>query len=155
LHASVAESKQAVARFEREAKAVSRLHHVNCVSILDFGVYRKQPYIVMEYVEGHQLTELNPDNLTPQRAVTIMRQVLLGLSHAHTRGVIHRDLKLSNVMLVEMTGTDSLVKLLDFGLARLTVSAADAELSLTQDGFVAGTPTYMSPEQCQGKSVDH
>ena len=153
LHPSVVESKSMVARFEREAKAVSRLHHVNCVSILDFGVYRKQPYIVMEYVEGRQLTELDPDTLTPHKGVAIMRQILLGLAHAHGRGVIHRDLKLSNVMLVEMTGTDELVKLLDFGLARL-VGGDDPEKSLTRDGFVAGTPTYMSPEQCLGKTVD-
>ena len=153
LHPSVVESKSMVARFEREAKAVSRLHHVNCVSILDFGVYRKQPYIVMEYVEGRQLTELDPDQLTPQKGVAILRQILLGLAHAHGRGVIHRDLKLSNVMLVEMTGTEELVKLLDFGLARL-VGGDDPEKSLTRDGFVAGTPTYMSPEQCLGKTVD-
>src|SRR3954447_12169028 len=100
LHHSVAESKSAVARFEREAKAISRLHHMHCISILDFGVYRRQPYIVMEFVQGKQLTELSPDSVTPTRAVALMRQVLLGLQHAHARGVIHRDLKLSNVMLV-------------------------------------------------------
>src|SRR3954471_22386710 len=65
LHQSVSESKAAVARFEREAKAISRLHHVNCISILDFGVYRKQPYIVMEFVQGRQLTDLSPDSVTP------------------------------------------------------------------------------------------
>jgi tRNA A-37 threonylcarbamoyl transferase component Bud32 len=154
LHASQLDSKSTVARFEREAKAVSRLHHVNCVSILDFGVYRKQPYIVMEYVEGRQLTELDPDTLTPSKGVSIMRQMLMGLAHAHGRGVIHRDLKLSNVMLVEMTGTEELVKLLDFGLARLVGGGVDVEKSLTHEGFVAGTPTYMSPEQCLGKTVD-
>jgi hypothetical protein len=152
LHQSVAESKAAVARFEREAKAISRLHHVNCISILDFGVYRKQPYIVMEFVHGRQLTELDLPTLTPSRSVALVRQVLLGLQHAHSRGVIHRDLKLSNVMLVEMTGTENLVKLLDFGLAR--ISGVNEELSLTE-GMVAGTPSYMSPEQALGKKTDH
>ena len=152
LHQSVAESKAAVARFEREAKAISRLHHVNCISILDFGVYRKQPYIVMEFVQGRQLNELDLATLTPARSVALVRQVLLGLQHAHSRGVIHRDLKLSNVMLVEMTGTDNLVKLLDFGLAR--ISGVNEELSLTE-GMVAGTPSYMSPEQALGKKTDH
>ncbi len=151
LHQSVAESKAAVARFEREAKAISRLHHVHCISILDFGVYRRQPYIVMEFVQGRQLTELDPATLMPNRAVALLRQVLLGLQHAHSRGVIHRDLKLSNIMLVEMTGTENLVKLLDFGLAR--ISGVNEELSLT-DGMVAGTPSYMSPEQAEGKKTD-
>ncbi len=151
LHQSVAESKAAVARFEREAKAISRLHHVHCISILDFGVYRRQPYIVMEFVQGRQLNELDPESLTPKRAVTLLRQVLLGLQHAHSRGVIHRDLKLSNIMLVEMTGTENLIKLLDFGLAR--ISGVNEELSLTE-GMVAGTPSYMSPEQALGKKTD-
>jgi len=151
LHQSVAESKAAVARFEREAKAISRLHHMHCVSILDFGVWRKQPYIVMEFVQGRQLTEVDMAAVTPKRAVAFMRQILLGLAHAHSRGVIHRDLKLSNVMLVEMTGTEDLVKILDFGLAR--ISGVDEELSLT-DGMVAGTPSYMSPEQALGKKTD-
>ncbi|MGZ3442471.1 MAG: serine/threonine protein kinase, partial [Polyangia bacterium] len=151
LHQSVAESKAAVARFEREAKAISRLHHVHCISILDFGVYRRQPYIVMEFVQGRQLNELDLTVLTPTRAVALLRQVLLGLQHAHSRGVIHRDLKLSNIMLVEMTGTENLVKLLDFGLAR--ISGINEELSLTE-GMVAGTPSYMSPEQALGKKTD-
>jgi eukaryotic-like serine/threonine-protein kinase len=151
LHQSVAESKAAVARFEREAKAISRLHHMHCISILDFGVWRKQPYIVMEFVQGRQLTELDMAAVTPNRAVAMMRQILLGLQHAHARGVIHRDLKLSNVMLVEMTGTEDLVKILDFGLAR--VSGVNEEHSLT-DGMIAGTPSYMSPEQALGKKTD-
>jgi tRNA A-37 threonylcarbamoyl transferase component Bud32 len=151
LHQSVAESKAAVARFEREAKAISRLHHMHCVSILDFGVWRKQPYIVMEFVQGRQLTEVDMAAVTPKRAVAFLRQILLGLGHAHSRGVIHRDLKLSNVMLVEMTGTEDLVKILDFGLAR--ISGVDEELSLT-DGMVAGTPSYMSPEQARGGKTD-
>src|SRR5262249_11453222 len=109
LHEEVSESQAAVARFDREARAISRLHHVHCVSILDFGVYRRRPYIVMEFIQGRPLTELDPAWLTPTRAVMLVRQVLLGLAHAHARGVIHRDLKLNNVMLVEMTGTDHLV----------------------------------------------
>jgi len=151
LHQSVAESKAAVARFEREAKAISRLHHMHCISILDHGVYRRQPYIVMEFVPGKQLTELDMAAVTPSRAVAMMRQILLGLAHAHSRGVIHRDLKLSNVMLVEMTGTEDLVKILDFGLAR--ISGVNEELSLTK-GMIAGTPSYMSPEQALGKKTD-
>src|SRR5205823_10760230 len=105
---------------------------------------RRRPYIVMEFIQGRSLTELDPASITPPRAVMLTRQVLLGLAHAHARGVIHRDLKLNNVMLVEMTGTDHLIKILDFGLAR--VSGAD-DHSLTRTGLVAGTPSHMSPEQ--------
>jgi serine/threonine-protein kinase len=152
LHQSVSESKAAVARFEREAKAISRLHHMHCISILDFGVFRKQPYIVMEFVQGRQLTDLDLAAVPTNRAVMMVRQVLLGLAHAHSRGVIHRDLKLSNVLLVEMTGTEDLVKILDFGLAR--ISGVNEEMSLTE-GLIAGTPSYMSPEQALGKKTDH
>ncbi|HJZ88448.1 MAG TPA: serine/threonine-protein kinase [Polyangia bacterium] len=155
LHETVAESKEMVARFEREAKAISRLHHIHCVSILDFGVYRRRPYIVMEFIQGRSLTDLDPADVTPTKAVGLMRQVLMGLAHAHARGVIHRDLKMSNIMLVEMTGTEAMVKILDFGLARLSgEGGSPPERTLTAIGFVAGTPSYMSPEQAGGKKVD-
>ena len=119
-----------MARFEREARAISRLHHRHCVSILDFGVYRRtQPYIVMEYVDGRPLNEADMGTLTPARAVRIMRQILPGLPHAHSRGVVHRDLKPENVMLVETTGIEDFVKILDFGLARI-ISVDEPTLSL-------------------------
>ncbi len=148
-----ARSKESVARFDREARAISRVQHAHCVSILDFGVHKKRPYIVMEYVPGRRLNqELGKPTMTVPRAMKIMRQLLEGLRHAHAHGVVHRDLKPDNVMLAEVTGTDDFVKILDFGLARI-ISVDEPSISLPQ--VVAGTPSYMSPEQAQGKKADH
>ena len=147
------QSADAVARFEREAHALSRLQHRHCVSILDFGVFRRRPYIVMEYVAGRPLhKEMGKATMTPPRAVRIMRQILEACRHAHASGVVHRDLKPENVMLTETTGTDDFVKLLDFGLARII--SVD-EPTISHPMMVAGTPSYMSPEQARGEKADH
>jgi len=147
------QSADAVARFEREAHALSRLQHRHCVSILDFGVFRRRPYIVMEYVAGRPLhKEMGKATMTPPRAVRIMRQILEACRHAHASGVVHRDLKPENVMLTETTGTDDFVKLLDFGLARII--SVD-EPTISHPKMVAGTPSYMSPEQARGEKADH
>jgi serine/threonine-protein kinase len=146
-------SKPAVARFDREARAISRLQHRHCVSILDFGVWRKRPYIVMEYIAGRPLNkEMGKPSMTPERAVRIMHQILEALRHAHAMGVVHRDLKPENVMLTEATGESDYVKLLDFGLARI-ISVDEPSISVPK--MVAGTPSYMSPEQARGEKVDH
>ena len=146
-------SADAVARFEREARAISRLQHRHCVSILDFGVWRRRPYIVMEYVAGRPLNkEMGKATMTPARGVRIMRQILEACRHAHASGVVHRDLKPENVMLTESTGTDDFVKLLDFGLARII--SVD-EPTISHPKMVAGTPSYMSPEQARGEKADH
>jgi eukaryotic-like serine/threonine-protein kinase len=146
-------SKPAVARFDREARAISRLHHRHCVSILDFGVWKRLPYIVMEYVNGRPLNkEMGKPTMTSERAVSIMRQILEALRHAHAMGVVHRDLKPENVMLTEATGENDFVKLLDFGLARI-ISVDEPTISMPK--MVAGTPSYMSPEQARGEKVDH
>ena len=152
LHEGYARSQDFVNRFEREAKAISRLDHIHCVSILDFGVHAKRPYIVMEFITGRRLTmEVGKPQTTPTRAVQLIRQVLLGLRHAHANGVLHRDLKPDNIMLTEVTGTGDLVKILDFGFAHI-IDAADP--SLTDKHIVAGTPSYMSPEQSSGHKTD-
>jgi eukaryotic-like serine/threonine-protein kinase len=148
-----AQSKAALARFDREARAISRLQHAHCVSIIDFGVHEGLPYIVMEYVAGKPLSQLmGKKELTPQRAVRIMRQMLDALRHAHAHGVVHRDLKPDNVMLAEVTGTEDYVKILDFGLARI-ISVDEPSISIP--AMVAGTPSWMSPEQALGHKVDH
>ncbi|MDB4966051.1 MAG: sps1B [Myxococcales bacterium] len=147
------QSEEAVARFDREARAISRLQHRHCVSILDFGVWRRRPYIVMEYIQGRPLNkEMGKPGMTPVRAVHIMRQILEALRHAHASGVVHRDLKPENVMLTETTGTGDFVKLLDFGLARI-ISVDEPSISMPKT--VAGTPSYMSPEQARGEKADH
>jgi len=144
-----AASPSAVARFEREARAISRLSDPRIVSILDFGVHGRRPYIVMELLDGRRLTEeLARGPLAPARAAAIVGQILDGLRHAHGKGVIHRDLKPDNVMLAD----GDRVTILDFGLARI-VSVEEPSISLP--ATVAGTPSYMAPEQCAGRRVDH
>jgi serine/threonine-protein kinase len=146
-------SPDAVKRFEREARAISRVQHRHCVSILDFGVHARRPYIVMEYLSGRPLSrEMGRPTLTPRRAVQILLQMLKALEQMHSNNVVHRDLKPDNVMLIETTGTADFVKILDFGLARII--SLD-EPTLSQPEFVAGTPSYMSPEQCRGEKTDH
>src|SRR5262249_54854068 len=126
--------------------------HIHCVSILDFGVHGRRPYIVMELIDGRRLTlEIGRPLTTPARACALIRQVLLGLRHAHNSGVLHRDLKPANEMLTEVTGTGDLVKALDFGFAHIS-DAADPSLTDKQIG--AGTPSYMPPEQASGQKTD-
>jgi eukaryotic-like serine/threonine-protein kinase len=148
-----ASSKEALARFDREARAISLLQHAHCVSIGDFGVHAGRPFIVMEYVAGRSLGSLmGSKEMTPGRAVNIMRQILDALRHAHAHGVVHRDLKADNVMLAEVTGTADYVKILDFGLARIM---RNTEPDISLPSLVAGTPSWMSPEQASGHQVDH
>jgi serine/threonine-protein kinase len=141
-----------VSRFEGEARACSRLSHLNCVSVIDFGVAFGSPYLVMEYVHGTLLsTVIGRGRLAPERSIAMIRQVLAGLRHAHTRGVIHRDLKPGNIMLVEMTGAADFVKIMDFGTAQILTGEG---ASLKQLGTDVGTPWYMAPEQAAGQPTD-
>ncbi len=153
LQASLASEKKFVQRFELEAKALSRLGHPNCVSIIDFGV-ADAPYLVMDYVQGSSLKELlEREGLPPPRALHIFRQVLAALAHAHGHGIIHRDVKPGNIMLTEATGTGDHIRILDFGLAKIQNAALAVAMSLGK-AKVVGTPAYMSPEQARGKAVD-
>jgi serine/threonine protein kinase len=137
------------ARFEREAKILAALDHPNIVRVQDAGVQDEQGYLVMELVEGASLRALIRDGLDAGRALGIARQVCDALDYAHSRGVVHRDVKPENI-LVDREGR---VKLVDFGLAR-TVTAAD--LRLTRPLQVMGTPHYMAPEQYEGLGrADH
>lgn len=141
-----------VRRFEQEAQACSRLNHLNCVSVLDFGVAFGIPYLVMEYIGGVTLAAAVANGpLAPRRAIHITSQILSGLRHAHARKVVHRDLKPANVMLVEMTGTEDFAKIMDFGTAQIL----EAEGSKEAGGTDVGTPWYMAPEQAAGQPTDH
>jgi serine/threonine protein kinase len=141
-----------VRRFEQEAQACSRLNHLNCVSVLDFGVAFGIPYLVMEYVGGMTLAEaLSKRPMEPRRAIHITGQILAGLRHAHARSVVHRDLKPANVMLVEMTGTEDFAKIMDFGTAQILTD----EEKRQEGGTDVGTPWYMAPEQAAGQPTDH
>jgi serine/threonine-protein kinase len=156
LHPLFAPHSEFRLRFEREAQAASRTSHPACVAVLDFGTFEGRPYLVMEFVEGRLLSErLQEKALNPTEAVLIARQVLGALRHAHSLGIIHRDVKPGNIMLCEPTRTGAQVKLLDFGLAKnLDSHAGDPSNALTQVGAVFGTPGYLSPEQAAGVPVD-
>jgi serine/threonine-protein kinase len=136
------------ARFEREARAVAKLNHPNIVNVYDFGEAADLAYLVMEYLQGHELkTLLDPGRPLPtERWWRVMQGLLGALAHAHAHGVVHRDIKPSNVMLL----ADGGLKLMDFGVARLQ-DAGDE----TQVGTRIGTLAYMAPEQLQGLAVDH
>ena len=133
-------------RFLREAVIAGRLHHPNIVSIYDVGEYEEQPFIAMEYVDGETLAEVirRRAPLALSRKVELLTDLCEGLAYAHRAGLIHRDVKPSN-MVVNREGR---LKILDFGIARL------ADSSVTAAGSMVGTPSYMSPEQIEGQPVD-
>jgi len=152
LRSALAGLPDFVGRFEQESRACSRLNHLNCVSVIDFGVAFGSPYLVMEHVHGMLLsTALRQGPFAPDRAVAITRQILAGLGHAHARGVIHGDLKPGNVMLVQMTGATDFVKIMDFGTAQLLTGDNNERGAANTD---VGTPWYLSPEQAAGRPTD-
>ena len=152
LRPSLAGDDAVVARFSREAKAASKISHPHAVSVTDFGEAENGVVLlVMEYLDGRTLKEaiVKEGPLSLGRAVEIVRQVAGALDAAHAQGVIHRDLKSENIMLVSHNGGEEWAKVLDFGIAKIlqpTGGVADAEI--TQANLVVGTPQYMSPEQC-------
>ncbi|HEU5061297.1 MAG TPA: serine/threonine-protein kinase, partial [Kofleriaceae bacterium] len=141
-------------RFEREALAASYAEHPNCVSVIDFGALEDgKPYLVMQLVEGRRLDEvLKAEGKLPlERALHILEHVLRGLGHAHASGVIHRDLKPADIMLVDRDGDQDFAVILDFGKA--TIVGASQE-PLTRAGAALGTPAYMAPERLGSDPVD-
>ena len=136
-------------RFEQEAKSISALHHPNICVLHDIGSQDGVDFMVMEYVAGETLDKLiPPGGLTPKLAVKYAMQIADGLSRAHYTGIVHRDLKPSNIMVEE----DGLVKVLDFGLAKLAepLSAAgdnEGATLATSPGMIVGTTAYMSPDK--------
>ena len=144
-----------VKRFAREANAVRMLDHPNLVQAVDVFVEDGFLFLVMELVVGVTLTSVvRQGKLAPRRALLITRQLLEGIAHAHAAGLVHRDLKPDNVMLVDMGGWER-AKIVDFGLVKLVGDAAATMGGgkLTNMGIVFGTPAYMSPEQALGKTA--
>jgi eukaryotic-like serine/threonine-protein kinase len=158
LRKSLLSDERTVARFQREAKAASRLNHPNSISIIDFGACDDGAlYIAMEYVAGEDLHQvLSKDGPLPEkRVIRIMSQVLAALTDAHAAGVIHRDLKPENIMVEQRRGDPDFVKVLDFGIAKIQeLPGEEPSQALTRAGFVCGTPEYMSPEQARGAALD-
>ncbi len=157
LHSYLGTDASMFQRFQYEAKAASNLNHPNVVTVHDFGVTDDgRSYLVMDYLEGEDLsTILERETLLPEiQAREIFRQACAGLDHAHSKGVIHRDLKPSNLFLCPAEEGRFVVKLVDFGIAKITEAAGEAAQNLTRTGEVFGSPLYMSPEQCSGKPLD-
>ncbi len=143
-----ATSAAARRRFARESKAAAAVSHPNVVAIHAVDSAEGLPYLVMEYVPGQSLQQrLDAGPLPLEEAMRVARETALGLAAAHEKGLVHRDIKPANILLEEGTGR---VKLTDFGLAR-----AWNDATVTQSGFLAGTPQYMAPEQARGEAVDH
>src|SRR5262249_24075276 len=160
LHGEFARKPDLVERFMQEAKAASRIRHENVIDISDFGTTPEGlVFFAMELLRGHDLHEeiararLAGQLLPWQRSKRIFLQICAALSAAHALGIIHRDLKPENIYLVDFLGEPDFVKLLDFGIAKLT-EVADGERKLTRTGMLFGTPEYMSPEQARGDTVD-
>lgn len=141
-------------RFRREARASGRMAHPNAVMVNDFGTTDDGwLYIVMELLEGQTLRDLlaREAPLDPARAVSIMLQASAAVGAAHEAGLIHRDLKPANIFIEQRPNLPAVVKVLDFGVAKLAVDEHDDDYNtLTQVGAIIGTPRYMSPEQCSG-----
>ncbi|HSD86284.1 MAG TPA: serine/threonine-protein kinase, partial [Kofleriaceae bacterium] len=163
LHGEFARKPDLVERFMQEAKAASRIRHENVIDISDFGATPDGlVFFAMELLQGHDLHEevararLSGHLLPWSRTKKIFLQICGALSAAHARGIVHRDLKPENIYLVDFLGDPDFVKLLDFGIAKVTdVSSEEGGRKLTKTGMLFGTPEYMSPEQARGEQVDH
>lgn len=156
LHRAYSAVPEVGQRFEREAIALARLDHPNCVAVQDFGrLPDGSLFLVMSYLPGVLLrTALDTTRFPIARALHVTRHLLSGLAHAHKAGIIHRDVKPDNVMLVRYEGDADFAKLFDFGIVKLVQDEPPAAEHLTRIGQRFGTPAYMSPEQALGRAVD-
>ncbi|OGS80889.1 MAG: serine/threonine protein kinase [Gallionellales bacterium GWA2_55_18] len=147
LGLALEEKEEYEGRFYQEAKAAGRLNHPNIVTIYDVGKSGDVAYIAMEFLQGRELRDIMDDSglLPVDQVLDIVTQVAQGLAYAHEHGIVHRDVKPSNIMVVR----DGHAKITDFGIARMASSAVR-----TQTGVVLGSPKYMSPEQVMGKTID-
>src|SRR5262245_8403652 len=160
LPSSFSADQERLHRFQQEACAAGALNHPNILSIYDTGAHDSSPYVVSELLDGQTLRQRTTGTTLPRRkAIDYALQMAHGLAAAHEKGIVHRDLKPENLFLT----TDGRVKILDFGLAKLT-GAVDGDVSQTSiptrrvdtdPGKVMGTVGYMSPEQVKGRAVDH
>lgn len=152
----VASDRQFLERFKTEAVVTRKLRHPNAVRVDDFDLTDDgRPFIVMEYVQGKSLRDAirQQGRLPLAVAADIARQVALALAAAHELGIVHRDIKPENILLVPQPGGGDLIKVLDFGIAKVSRGSIeeDGQHSPTQTGIVLGTPQYVSPEQARGK----
>jgi serine/threonine protein kinase len=150
------ENSKVLRRFQQEGKAALALEHTNIGRVYEFGIEAtfQKPFLVMDYVEGKTLSATLSEEgaLTTERACRLISQVCEGLQEAHSKGVVHRDIKPGNIILTKDSAGSETAKIVDFGIAKM-IGPDDAQ-NLTQTGEVFGTPLYMSPEQCLGQKVD-
>jgi len=158
LSGEMATAPERMERFRREAQAVAALNHPNIVTIHSIETAPEGPFITMELVQGKPLDQLiTGDGQSTERMLELVQPLVRALVAAHAKGIVHRDLKPANIMVTE----DGTVKILDFGLAKLHATGESGEhadtktQTLTKAGLIVGTVPYMSPEQVQGKQIDH
>jgi len=157
LHPEEAHKDDIVERFLQEARAASVIDHENVVEITDFGRTEDNlVFLVMELLDGEDLADMlaRIDRIPWPRAKPILLQICDALAAAHDKGIIHRDMKPENCFRFERRGNTDFIKVLDFGIAKITSESVVGPRALTQTGMVFGTPEYMSPEQAEGRTVD-
>jgi serine/threonine-protein kinase len=160
LRNDLSKRPEVVARFRQEAKSASRIGHEHIVDTFDFGETAEgSSYFVMEFLEGEDLANVlgREATLEASRACAIVLQCCKALGATHAKGIVHRDIKPENIFLVNRGGVDDFVKIVDFGIAKMSDIETDGEpgRKLTKTGMIFGTPEYMSPEQAAGKALDH
>ncbi len=157
LHSAHATKKDSIRRFQQEARAAGAIGHPNICGVIDLGTLDDgSPYIVMERLLGETLADrvASEGGLPFEDVIDILIQVLSGLVAAHEQQIVHRDIKPENIFLTQRVGCPPLVKLLDFGVSKMTGRAGAfraEDLALTRTGMVMGTPFYMAPEQARGE----
>ncbi len=160
LNAEILQSDPKIGRrFSREARAAARLSHPNIVTVHLIGeTEEKLPYLVMEHIAGESLEDLLAPGtaLPPRDVLQLGRQIASALGEAHAHGVVHRDLKPANILVIRPTASrpSTLVKVLDFGIAKILRGQARPDSELTEGGLIFGTPHYIAPEQASGDLVD-
>lgn len=158
LQQSLVQDQAALKRFEQEADAAKKLSHPNLVSVYDRGtIDNGAPYIVMDYLEGRALSDILNDSQTldSKRAIKLFRDICDALSYAHKQGVIHRDIKPTNIIVTDVGQPTERAHIVDFGIAKVLPTANRETHDLTQTGEIFGSPHYMSPEQCLGFMLDN
>jgi pentapeptide MXKDX repeat protein len=156
LRAEITSSSEAVKRFHQEARSSSSIGHKNIIKIEDFGKTEDGLlYLAMEFLDGDALSDIMLEGpMENSRALGIMIQTCSGLAVAHAKGIVHRDMKPENVIIVRDEDDKEVVKILDFGIAKMTSGDGEGN-GLTKTGTIFGTPHYMSPEQAMGRNLDH